>query len=438
MTDRLQTPLKSHLIDPLDDDALERVRRRVAASRRVGEPSSSRRALAVGAALAAAGVLAVLGARLVLDPSAPDLRRADGQPLDAPLAPSAPDEIALSDGSVLHLGAGARVLPVRIDGRWAVLRQPTGRVTYDIHPGGPRRWRIESGSVRVEVLGTRFVVDRTPARVRVAVERGRVAVATDGIRRELTAGDVLELPSGASAPARAAATAAAAPRPSADVTSPPAEEASGDEALAGAPRVHASEAAEASTAGPDRGDTPRSTTAAAARAPGSRGDRAAPTRPARRAPPPWVLLARDHAYDEAFAHLGADGLRRASRGARSVDELFLLAATARLSGHPELAVDPLERLVRRHASAPEAAVAALTLGRLQLDALDRPRAAADSLETAARLGLPDHLAPVALARRVEAQRRAGRSDDARVLAAAYLERYPDGREAERLRAFLGD
>lgn len=150
----------------------------------------------------------------------------------------------------------------------------------------------------------------------------------------------------------------------------------------------------------------------------------------------WRSLAERGEYAQAFDVLGgSSGIALAAERARSVDELFALADTARLSGHAELAVDPLSRVVREHAADRRAAVAALTLGRLQLDALDAPAEACDSLERALTLDLPAHLREVALARLVEAQRRAGRGERARELAGEYLERFPDGRNAARIRAW---
>jgi len=148
----------------------------------------------------------------------------------------------------------------------------------------------------------------------------------------------------------------------------------------------------------------------------------------------WRALADRGAYADAFAALGERALGEASRQSVSEDELYALADTARLSGHPRLAVTPLRRLMDEHASG----VAALTLGRLQLDALDDPRGATRSLARADALSVPAHLAETLLARRVEAHRRAGDADTARSLAAAYLRAHPEGRYADRVRASAGD
>lgn len=51
-----------------------------------------------------------------------------------------------------------------------------GAATFDVTPGGARRWVVEAGSVTVEVMGTRFDVQIVGERVQVNVARGRVFV----------------------------------------------------------------------------------------------------------------------------------------------------------------------------------------------------------------------------------------------------------------------
>src|SRR5690606_2313806 len=114
-------------------------------------------------------------------------------------------------------------------------------------------------------------------------------------------------------------------------------------------------------------------------------------------------------------------------GASSVDELLLLADVARESGHPEEAAEPLRRVLSSFASDPQAALAALTLGKLELETLHRHLAAAAAFERAIELGLPAALQEQAYARRVEALARAGDRDAARRAAEEYRARFPAGR-----------
>jgi len=63
----------------------------------------------------------------------------------------------------------------------------------------------------------------------------------------------------------------------------------------------------------------------------------------------WRELARHGHNDEAYATLGAEGLRSES-GRLGVDDLLALADVARLSGHPAEAVVPLQRVLSEFAS----------------------------------------------------------------------------------------
>ena len=72
---------------------------------------------------------------------------------------------------------------------------------------------------------------------------------------------------------------------------------------------------------------------------------------------------------------------------------MLLADVARLSGHPREAVAPLERMIAEHPGDPRAPVAAVMLGRLEMDRLVRPERARRAFERARELGLPAALAP---------------------------------------------
>jgi len=100
------------------------------------------------------------------------------------------------DGSRVVIGEGAVVEVLENTGERFVTALRSGASTFDVHPGGPRRWVVESGHVRVEVVGTEFTVTRSPGHVRVAVDRGIVLVrgdrVPDGVQR-LTAGAELDV-----------------------------------------------------------------------------------------------------------------------------------------------------------------------------------------------------------------------------------------------------
>jgi transmembrane sensor len=220
----------------------------------------------------------------------------------------------------------------------------------------------------VEVIGTRFTLARSPERLRVDVERGLVRVESDDAAPRLL---------GAGAFAVLSLTPVPSPEP-AEID----------------PIV----------ASPSPATSP-------------------PTRAPRRAP--WRARA-----DAGDPH-GAYALLRTRfpaevRAVRDVDALFALADVARLSGHPEAAVQPLRRIVDEFPRNPRAAVAAFTLGLLHGDALGHPAEAARAFEHARALGLPADLRESAAARRLAMWTRANRAEEARAAACDYLAEHPDG------------
>lgn len=123
------------------------------------------------------------------------------------------------DGSQISLQKGARLEVLRNDARSFVTALRRGDVTFDVKPGGKRRWVIEAGELSVEVVGTHFRVERQPERTRVSVEHGIVLVRGErvpGGSVRLTAGQSFELvpPQSAAEPERTA------PLPSADPVAP--------------------------------------------------------------------------------------------------------------------------------------------------------------------------------------------------------------------------
>jgi transmembrane sensor len=104
--------------------------------------------------------------------------------------------VRFTDGSALLLEKGALVEVLENTGDRFVTALRNGGCTFDVRPGGPRRWVVESGHVRVEVVGTKFRVQRFAGLVRIQVEHGVVVVhgdrVADGVQR-LTAGAALDV-----------------------------------------------------------------------------------------------------------------------------------------------------------------------------------------------------------------------------------------------------
>lgn len=102
------------------------------------------------------------------------------------------------DGSLVSLAALTRLEVLRNDARSFVTALRRGGATFDVKPGGPRHWIIEAGELSVEVVGTRFRVERQGEMTRVGVEHGIVLVRGErvpGGSVRLTAGTSFELPS---------------------------------------------------------------------------------------------------------------------------------------------------------------------------------------------------------------------------------------------------
>jgi transmembrane sensor len=160
---------------------------------------------------------------------------------------------------------------------------------------------------------------------------------------------------------------------------------------------------------------------------------------------PRVLLAeREREREPATARpdAGSAQILPDARGAsqsmsQSAQELLTAADAARASGHPEQGAELLNRILHEHASDPRAPLAALTLGRLLLNDLGRPREAAAAFREVQRRAPQGPFAEDALAREIEAWVQAGDLAQARALASSYVERYPSGRHLRRVRTVAG-
>jgi transmembrane sensor len=344
--------------------------------------------------LAAAALLlvAILGWRRIVHHDAPaavvgPLRLLSGEEIGALAAEgAAAHTFTLSDGSEVRLEHEARLELLENGGTTFSTLLLQGTATFDVRPGGPRRWAIECGLVTVEVVGTRFTIEKGATRVRVAVERGIVLVRGERVPervQRLTAGEAIEIEAaqGGLVPP-VASTAIASATPGAGTTST---------AIAAVP--------------PSPSEV-------------------------------WRPLAKSGRHDQAYALLGPSGIARAAETA-PVDDLLALADVARLSGHPRDAVGPLSRIVDQHASSPEAPLAAFTLGRLKLDTLGDAAGAARAFSRAIALGVPNGLEEDAYARLVEARARAGDRAGAKAAAAEYEQRFPNGRRRDALRKWTG-
>jgi transmembrane sensor len=327
----------------------------------------------------------------------------------APLAQGTPTQNAservlftLSDGStVTEVAPGAEAEPIEVSPSSVAVRLSSGTARFSVTPNPARAFHVTARDVTVTVLGTIFTVGIEPGGVRVAVERGLVHVAWPAGDRDLRVGEQA-LFSDPIEPAKAAAKSAESPvAPSEPET-----------------------AAEASEAEP-----------ALSAAPGAPAERA----PKNNTPPvfrssSWRDLAQDGEYGRAYARLIQDGPGTVND---EPGDLLLAADVARLGGHPEAAVQNLNRVVTAHASDSRAPLAAFTLGRTLLDQLGRPREAALAFASARKLDPHGALAQDALAREVESWSRAGETGTAHDRAVEYVAQYPKGRRLSAVKRLGG-
>lgn len=103
-------------------------------------------------------------------------------------------ETKLADGSKLEPAPGTRVEILRSTASEFATLQRRGRCRYEVTPGGPRKWTIETDLATVEVIGTVFTVERSDDGLTVEVERGRVFVRGGARAETLGPGDRLHLP----------------------------------------------------------------------------------------------------------------------------------------------------------------------------------------------------------------------------------------------------
>ena len=296
-----------------------------------------------------------------------------------------PDTFAFADGSRVEVAPRTELRVVKNDAHTLVTALARGRTTFDVRPGGPRRWLVDAGPAVVEVVGTRFTVRRDDGSVRVEVERGIVLV-----RSEALTGGSVRLTAGQSVVVtKRVASTPALPASSVGWSAP----------------SSVVPLASSSAALPPSSNAPPIALSTLPVLPG-----APPSSPEIKA----GMRDAPDAVDQALA--AADAARR--RGDRVEAAQALEAALT--------AARPNDK--RR-------GLAALTLARLMLR--NDPARAARVLRDAFG-AMPADLVEDALARRVEAEGRSGRRDEAARLADEYERRFPAGQRASEVKRWSGE
>jgi transmembrane sensor len=197
----LRTPLKRLLDRSYDERDLQQVWRKIQARK---NPSLGRVLLGYRLWLVPAVTLAIALFLLLGIPSRREtvgpLTYASGASLGTSLVQSrSAEDVVLVDGSQILVQADTRidVLENRGDTFHTALR--SGKGTFEVRSGGPRRWLVDVGGVTVEVVGTRFSLERDKSSVRVSVERGTVLVKGESVPDKivrLDAGQVMDFSTG--------------------------------------------------------------------------------------------------------------------------------------------------------------------------------------------------------------------------------------------------
>jgi transmembrane sensor len=146
----------------------------------------------------------------------------------------------------------------------------------------------------------------------------------------------------------------------------------------------------------------------------------------------WRSLNQAGDYERAYRLL-----EEGAPVGEDVEALMEAADVARLSGHPEVAVRYLEKIVRKHRANPATPLAAFTLGRMLLSQLARPSEAAEAFAAARELAPNGSLSQDALAREVEAWSKAGQTKQAYLRAQLFVEKYPNSKRRRLVEQYGG-
>ncbi len=295
-------------------------------------------------------------------------------PAPTPMVLPAPGRaMTFADGTRIKLSKRADLEILSQDAERASFLLAEGRVTLDVVPS-ERRWVVEAGLAQVEVLGTRFYVDRTKDQVEVHVYRGVVLV-----KSPLLEEGWVKLIKGKSVIVKRTKSAVAPKLPQPKVLE----------------------------------EAPFSIRA-----------------PIESAPQP--LTRKPRAAERAVARAVEEVVEPAPKAAEPTAEQWMARADQhRAQGEPQRAIEALEKLIDAYPDAPQAPLAAFTLGRLW--ASSDPERSAAALERALVLGLPSALEEAALARLLRtASEKARRS-----AAERYLQRFPKGAARVKAQRILG-
>lgn len=428
--DRIGDRVASELGDGPDQARLAAQKRALIAEMGAAPGWRRRRWMFAAAALAIAGVMAVLvflrrettldfsvGAEPGYEEPGEWFRNQTDEPLS----------MRFTDGSVIELGEEATARVLRADREEVRVDLSAGGVVAKIRPDEAIRWTIEAGPYRVTVLGTEFSMDWNPetSGLVVAVTRGLVLVEGQDLEPsgvELTDGQRLEIEGDAK-------RYAVGPTDEADEPTPATTRPEPDDAQTASPEVSREEPRQPVASEP-------AVIRAADEAPDTAGPESADVTDATEAgKPTWSELFERGDYESAVAAAREIGIDQLMATGTQV-ELRQFADAARYARKGKLAVDVLETLRERFPGTANARTAAFLLGRVAQELRGNPRQAKHWFETYLEEAPSGPLAEEALGRLVDASSKAGDDGAARRAASRYVDRYPEGVFAPLARAIL--
>ena len=152
-------------------------------------------------------------------------------------------------------------------------------------------------------------------------------------------------------------------------------------------------------------------------------------------PAVWLQLADRGDYERAYHALEEQGGFDLVLSKASADELMVLVDVARATGNRGRAIQALRRVTESFVSDPNAPIAAMTLGRMLMQAGDR-KGASEAFSLYRRLSPEGDFAEDALASDIQAAVEEGNWERAQTLAKQYETDFPDGRHLEQIREQL--
>jgi transmembrane sensor len=314
--------------------------------------------------------------------------------------------LSLDDGSTVQVAAASRVQVLANDAEQFSLLLSNGHVDFDVRPGGPRHWQIETSRATVEVVGTQFIVDSDAHHLVVEVSRGVVVVRGERVPGRvvrLTAGQHVEI-----ADADAKADAKASPN-------------AGEQ----------TSAVQVASAAPDVVAPPQVTEPVVE-------PKVEPSEPSREGPSHGPAPAAKHAGNHSAATPSKTSTP-STAGAAQRDPITAALADAdqrRTNGDAAGAAAALEQALAGAHADESAGLAEFTLGRIYLENLHEPTRAVAAFDHVLAIGMPLGLLEDARARRIEALVKAGRTDDAKVALVDYDRQYPHGLHRAMLHALV--